>query len=283
MKTLVIDMFGLVPVKGDIGIEVEVEGRNLPREGLPPAFRDLWRIETDGSLRGESNEYVLRNPVHIKEVQNAINVLKNQFKESKSVVNDSVRCGVHVHTNVQNLSILELATFITCYLSVEELLIQYCSPSRRGNHFCLRAGDAEYLTYIAQSAFDTGRFVFNDDVRYAAMNLLALQQYGSLEFRALETPPNLDKIVEWAKILHTIKESSKKFNNPVDVIEKMSDSDGWDFVENLLGNYAKLFVKMDRKFLLSGVRNAQSFAYGVDWGKEYKDPKAKKKVRASIE
>lgn len=60
MKT-VMQWFGIredFAAKGDVGIEIEVEGKNLPKH-----FEKYWRVEADGSLRGEDNaEYVLEKP-----------------------------------------------------------------------------------------------------------------------------------------------------------------------------------------------------------------------------
>lgn len=45
MKQTMQQLMGVSPTKGDVGIEIEVEGRNLPRAA------DGWRMEHDDSLR----------------------------------------------------------------------------------------------------------------------------------------------------------------------------------------------------------------------------------------
>ena len=52
---------------GDVGIEIEVEGRRLP------ITEKYWRMEKDGSLRGPENmEYVLDRPMSLKDAKKAL-------------------------------------------------------------------------------------------------------------------------------------------------------------------------------------------------------------------
>ena len=70
---------GLKPAKGDIGVEIEVEGSSLPPGTM------TWRRERDASLRGEeSGEYVLNRPVPYEELTEAFNELKKSFVELKN-------------------------------------------------------------------------------------------------------------------------------------------------------------------------------------------------------
>src|SRR5690606_7279420 len=88
-------LFGLPPTEGMFGIEIEVEGARFP---IVPA----WEKKTDGSLRGESAEYVLSHPLDKEPAVEALNALAKAFAENKTVRNYSYRTSVHVHVNVQN-------------------------------------------------------------------------------------------------------------------------------------------------------------------------------------
>src|ERR1022692_268232 len=96
-----------------IGLEVEVEGTNLPRD----IFR-FWAIHDDGSLRGEDNaEYVLRNPLSREAFGDALNYLDMKFQRAETTVNaTSDRTSVHVHLNARHWTFRQAMTFWTLYV-----------------------------------------------------------------------------------------------------------------------------------------------------------------------
>jgi hypothetical protein len=269
--------FGLNPTKGDIGIEIEMEGNLLPD------FSDTtWGNTYDDSLRGESIEYVLKNPVGIDEVEDVLNILWDNFDDT--VLKPSVRTGVHIHINVQELSMKELATFITLYFTFEGLLTNYCGPNRTGNHFCLRAEDAEYLMYLLCSGFrDSNYNLFSDDsVRYSALNVCALPKYGSLEFRAMRTTKEYEPILTWVNLLYSIKKASLKYDNPQEIIKSTSAVDLIKFIEGVFVELTDVLLKPTnnvRQTFYSGVRVAQDLAFCREsWDEEIlPEPLYKKK------
>jgi hypothetical protein len=263
--------FGLRKKSGDLGIEIEVEGSRLPGYGseVSDKFVKYWDITSDGSLRGESCEYVLRGPLKPTAATTALKTLKLEYDKHKSTVNESVRTGVHIHINCQDLTMKEMMTFAMCYYALEGLLIEFCEESRRGNHFCLRASDAEYVLYLLHQSLSHNNNMRNlntNNIRYASMNFLSLFKFGSLEFRALEGTKDLEKIDIWANMLLTLRENSKKFDNPRSVVEGMSDQGGEEFAKALLGDFYKFFKDMDvEEHIYNGVRNIQSVAYTINW------------------
>jgi hypothetical protein len=248
---------------GDVGIEIEVEGRRLPH------LDKYWKNEQDGSLRGEeSREYVLEKPMTLKEARMALSYLDAQYKAHDTVVDDSVRAGVHVHVNVQDLNIIQLYNFMTTYLVLEEVLVKWCGPHREGNLFCLRAGDADYLLTQLQEVAESKDFrvLHSDQLRYASMNVKALGTYGSLEFRAMRGTRDLDLIYKWAEVLVGLREFSKGFESPEKVIEGFSEGQAKGFLEAALGEHAEEFAcKGYAQLLCDGMRRAQDVAYCVDW------------------
>ena len=218
--------------KGDVGIEVEVEGENLPRPTR------LWRIEHDGSLRGEALEYVLRKPMAIKDACKALDYLGKQYEDNNTIVHDSVRAGVHVHINVQELTTVQLFTFITSYIILEDLLVKYCGEYREGNLFCLRMRDADFLLYMLEQTANNKRFndLHTDILRYASMNVKSLHQYGSLEFRAMRGTRDLDVIATWAKLLLNLRNQAVKFENAADLYRFISEKGTESFLELFLGD-----------------------------------------------
>lgn len=268
MKT-VAEWFGIpnnLLTKGDVGIEIEVEGKNLPH------VVKYWRNEKDGSLRGEENmEYVLSKPSTMKEAALALKYLGVQYRQHESVIDDTVRAGVHVHINVQHLNMLELYSFMSIYLVLEEMLVKFCGEFREGNLFCLRAMDAEFLLHRLQEAARTRRFrpLVDDNLRYASMNVKALGTYGSLEFRAMRGTSDLDLIYQWADMLYHLREAACTFKDPQEVISFFSQEQCEGFVNRCLGDYALVVKSQEgwKESLFRGMRNAQAIAFAVDWQK----------------
>ena len=127
MKTIM-EAFNLPPyykTNGDLGIEIEVEGLNLP------VIRSYWNEEYDGSLRGECKEFVLKKPSSLAGVVKALNHLDKAYIERGTEVFESVRAGVHVHVNVQKLTTVELFSFMTAYIIFEDLLVNFCGNIER--------------------------------------------------------------------------------------------------------------------------------------------------------
>lgn len=254
---------------GDVGVEIEVEGDNLPH---PDKY---WRREADGSLRGESAEYVLTKPLTLAQLTIALKYLEKAYKDNGSVIHDSVRAGVHVHVNVQKLTIVELFNFITLYLVLEELLVQYCGPTRVGNLFCLRACDADYLIDRLKHALRRGHFrtLVDDNLRYASMNVKSLGSYGSLEFRAMRSTTDFNVLHTWASVLVRLREAAKGFADPTDIINGFSEGEAEGFLDRTLGEYADIFRQYGdvAGCLTRGMRIAQDVAFATDWQKFYDD------------
>lgn len=256
--------------KGQIGIEIEMEGEN--RLPPPDLVNPVWIRTMDGSLRGNDNaEYVLPQPLDRDKAFEAIDFLSKQLTEYKSRVKDTVRAGVHIHVNMLGGTFQQLWTFATCYYVMEEALTErFCGPGRTGNHFCLQAGDADILTYMIRRFIKTGdlSYLRGDDFRYAALNYTSLRRHGSLEFRALRTPTDLNKIKTWIDMLLSIKAGSKMFANPREVVEQFSLGGEFNFINQMLGDNVKELGEQDewlRLSLMRGVRLAQEIGYAKEW------------------
>lgn len=251
---------------GDIGLEIEVEGYDLPQR-----VGAKWQVTTDGSLKGEGQglEYVLREPTNIAGVTTACNDLARGYRSNESRVLKSDFAGVHVHINVQKLSVKQMYTFVTCYYVLEELLMEYCGENRKGNHFCLRAKDAEYVLLKLSEAATSGDLhrLRTDDIRYSALNLLSLFSYGSIEFRAMRSTQDFDKIINWAGMLLSIRDSSMQFNDPSDVLSTLKSGED-SFLNMVLPQHRHLFKDVDFvSKIKTGRRLIQPMAYMTDWSK----------------
>lgn len=198
------------PLSGSVGVEIEIEGENLPA-----IFDGVWRTDRDGSLKtAESYEYVLEKPVYYTKVNRTIDELASRLQDSK--IFESERAGVHVHINMQHDTISSMGTFICLYYLFETALLRFCGTKRSGNLFCLRLRDADapidsilrFLTDHRLSGFRT------DTLRYASLNFKALYQYGSLEFRGMRSTGDFKQIKTWVHLLLKLRTAARKIGTP---------------------------------------------------------------------
>jgi hypothetical protein len=180
--------------KGEIGIEIEVEGTNVPKEVPKP-----WLYKEDHSLRGEENgEYVLDDPVMFSEVPKTLDKLWTTFGKAKTKFDDSNRTSVHIHLNCQKFHFNRLTSFMALYFALEEVLTEWCGEHRVGNLFCLRSRDAEaIITHIKRFICSDGLYELPNDLHYAGLNANALHKYGSLEIRTLQGCSDPNVIQTW--------------------------------------------------------------------------------------
>lgn len=261
------NLFNVRKVTGDIGIEIETEGHNLWK-----GDDDFWRTEADGSLRGEdSAEYVLKYPLSHDKVKMALLRLHTHLKRSKSTVDLSRRTSTHIHINCTELTFTELTNYLTLLLVFEELLVDWCSPTRKGNLFCLQSKDAMGMLHALRKFVETKiTRSLGDNIRYSAINLASLRKYGSVEVRSLEGTVDIDRILEWSGVLLHLREEAKKFQNPIEVISFLSEEEPVKFSKRILGEYYSSFFKgagRNRK-VIDGARRAQDIAYCRAWERE---------------
>lgn len=257
-------------VKGEVGIEIEVEGKKLLTQDYTPAG---WSYHQDGSLRGEENaEYVLTKPIALTAVPEYLDKLWNAFKAKGSSLDDSNRTSVHVHLNVQSFFFNRLTSLMALYFTMEEILTEWCGDHRVGNLFCLRAKDApNIITQIKRFIVTDGKSGIGDNQHYAGLNTHALVKFGSLEFRTLRGCEK-ETILEWVRILQRLYELSENYPDPRAICAEFSSSGPLGFFEAILGDSASVVrrgVSMSdqdiRESMYNGIRMAQDLCYSRDW------------------
>lgn len=256
------EYYQLKKYSGDVGIEVEIEGEGLPERLVG------WKAVHDGSLRGNALEYVTNGPVKIEGVDLVINTLTEGFKANGGKIYDSVRAGVHVHVNVQELTHTQLATFACMYYVFENVLVKFCGDTRDGNLFCLSTSYADYIQVLVKRGFSLANLgvLHTDKIRYSSMNWKPVVQYGSLEFRSMRTPTDLSIVVTWVKLLHKLLESSKLYATPEEIIQDFSMNTPKDFMSKTFGELTK-YIECEGSvaMICDGMYNSQDIAFCTDW------------------
>lgn len=234
------EILGQRLAKGDVGIEIEMEG-----EGFPDDCDPRWVATTDGSLRGENREFVFRKPLPVKECKDALTVLEKSLKDYGTKIDFSFRTSVHVHINCQDLTYTQYLNFLYTYLLLEEPLMTFCGKERKGNRFCLRLQDAEGMLDTIHDLFthfdDGFDYIRQDHIRYSAMNIEATKKFGSLEFRGMAGCLDVDRIDTWANALVYMREFARTCASPSEVFEKYATMEAQGFMEAVLKEYAIQF------------------------------------------
>jgi hypothetical protein len=268
--------------KGEIGLEIEVEGNKFPKpEGMAGSHQavkmpDLkyWSYVHDGSLRGKDNaEYVLSKPIMFAEVPSSITELFGAFDKYGSILDESNRTSVHVHLNCQSFHMNRLTSLMALYFTFEEVLTQWCGDHRVGNLFCLRAKDAPAIvSQIRRFIKSDGQSELRDHLHYAGLNANALHKFGSLEFRSLRGCTAPQTILDWVGVLQRLYELSAEFEDPRDICGLFSSEGPMAFFNTVLGAQAEIVregsgmsYEQIGESMYEGIRMAQDLCYCRDW------------------
>ncbi len=237
---------------GEYGIEIETEAKT-PYD--VPQFK-YWRAEQDGSLRDFGIEYILKQPLKMKDqIPDALDEFKEKTKSFK-LIPDSHSTSVHVHVNFLNDTFRTLGNFFTVYSLVENLLIKYAGSDRDGNLFCLPIYDAQItcnniikmMQYVERKNYAGIRFP-SDEVKYAALGIGCLYDYGSIELRQMRGDPTPERIMEWLSIIHAMMEFSRRNLNPRTIMEGFRVAPT-KFIENLFGDTMGVIARPDMEELI---------------------------------
>lgn len=274
---------------GEIGLEFEIEGENLPSSGklarvVGKTTGSQWTSKSDGSLRGESLEYVLSRPCNIDEVDAMVEGLYKAFVDNGTELKLSNRCSTHVHVNMAGAKVNDITSAIALWTAFEEPLTLWAGEERVNNHFCLGAKDCNAGTVSAWRSFlRSGRRDFNDNLKYSALNILTLYRFGSLEYRVMNGTEDAQRAIDWTKFVHSLtRYASDKFANPATMAYSMSEKGGReifmeicekagvspDFVTGVIDTVPDINTAV-----MCGFRRAQPIVAGFPWHDWYEECK----------
>lgn len=273
---------------GQVGLEIETECEKFYDI---PEFK-FWKTHVDPSLRGAFNqEYVLIQPVKFKQELDLALEEFNQHSKNIKFIKDSITTSVHVHLNFLNSTFRETGNFITAYALTENLLSHYAGDNRKSNLFCLPIRDAEETYKYCMEFFQNaekknynGLWFNENNLKYAALNLSAFRNFGSLEIRSFRGETNIVVIREWLNILQNLYNYAHTPNrNPKNILLDWKNK-GLELLYDIYGDYSKklTFAGFEQE-IESNVWYAASIAYSVkDWIKidEVVEPKVKKAYTA---
>lgn len=255
-----------------IGLEHEYEG--VKNTALPShTFSDFWTHHEEGSLKDHGAEYVFATPMFGVDAWNALEWLVVHAEASGWKC--TKRTGIHVHLDVRDLTVPQLAGLCILYAAVEPILYNWVSDGRDSSHFCIplyRADEALLGTCsIIRSAFQddkedghTALYLAEEFQRYAGFNLQALHKFGSIEFRHLQTTHDLARIADWINMLMSLKATALRLPESDGAVVRMLQRMGVREVLSYVFPPAlaeKLYTaKSEEDFILRGLPSARDIA-----------------------
>ena len=239
-----------------VGIELEIENfRAVEGEQVFGGFR----FTTDGSLRhsekGIGIEAISR-PVAIKHLRKLLNAFFGKFNITSE--NYTERCSTHIHVNIDDLTVQQIACLCLVYQTAERLLFTFIGEDRDKNIFCVPWNQSN-LSYNIVSKIVDGEAPssFKRWQKYSAMNLIPAATQGSLEFRHLGGTCDLDKIMNWVCIIAKMVEYATKVDlteAKAHILQMNTVSNYYEWMNMVFGRYAPLLqVDKFEAALSSGV------------------------------
>jgi hypothetical protein len=281
----------LKPVYGDVGLELEIEGDDLPgpdhvRAGDIPVDTGFpllteqtarhWVATKDGSLRGDNFEYITSGPIKVAEVEPMLVGLWEQFEKAGSKLQLSNRCSTHVHLNFSMFSPKPITSMIALWSMVEEVATNWCGDQRVSNPFCLRVKDSlatveQWTEHLEGRAPEWGQ-----GLKYNSMNLKPLWDRGSIEFRCLRGAENPDMVIQWVKFLWALRtEAHTTYGNPMKLASDVSAMSAYGVIDriirdhDLLGLWTEMLAIPDNEDVPDKVRKGfllvQPLLFGTNW------------------
>lgn len=265
LDSYITEFTGVVPKNGDFGLEIEWEGTGLV---WPNEVSTYWTNKEDGSLRN-GREFVTRGIQFIEHLPIIIKELQHLTKAATPIYSN--RTSVHVHFNVTQLSTKNVMSILTLHYLVEKMLIHSQGVDRRGNLFCLGVAEAEgqFSALLENLRRNGSTDLFGTDgFKYSAMNLSAINNYGSIEWRFLRGIIDLREIALWTEGLVNAAKTASTYT-PQDIVNFFRFHDSEEFLlkffsEELLRKYIFTEVPLWRQMLLDNFPYAYELAKTVN-------------------
>lgn len=272
-----------------IGLELEIEQLFAGLPTYMQAAGAAWNVVEDGSLRpqGQAWEFVSKPMPMESSYAELFHLLKKVLPDLTDV-NYSDRTSVHVHTNVQDFTQEQLATLCLIYTCLEDVLFLYVNHfnvdkkkipdgmCRDTNVYCVPWTQCRMNHKLIDSLiFEPGE-VPRRWQKYSALNLIPVQEQGTVEWRHLHGTNDLDKLKGWLNIIGSMMAFSKAtaFEDVIAALKQLNNVSTYQqFFTSILGNTIP-YNDDYRALLAEGCLNAKYSL--IDWEPNKKKGKAMK-------
>lgn len=211
---------------GKVGIEVELEN-------VQHARMTYWNAISDHSLRNSGVEFVMKQPLGGRDLQQAIFELDTTLYSMEP--DASWRCSTHIHLDVRDMTVPQLKKFILTYTALERIIFQCSGLQRWDNVFCPSFGFAQgQISKLSRlwnrndrdflRGLDTSES-YRDRDKYSSLNFLPIRRQGSVEFRGSEAKFRKGQLLRLANRTLSIREFALSFEgSEVDLVNHISNT-----------------------------------------------------------
>lgn len=180
-------------------------------DGYHHDAKPYWRVTEDGSVSGEGCELVSpilnsRLKPDIEQGRKALNVLRL----SGGQVNRT--CGLHIHHNLRGKTALDVAETAAHWALFQPIINRVLPSSRHDGEYCAGMHGPESWHLGILNHARGSRAVEVDGMRfgrYHAINLNAINQHGTLEYRQHSGTLNGDKLEHWVIFTRAMHDVSR--------------------------------------------------------------------------
>lgn len=280
VQTTVGRQWDIYSPKGDCGIEIEIEGDNLPQGLITKNFVG----KGDGSLRNGA-EYV-SGVLWRREVGREVNLLQTTLGKVGAVFQPSYRCSTHIHENYVNETFHSVLGAYVIWALVEPSVFRMIPAGRDGSLFCVPSYDAgDVPTFIDRFCKDIAggfRNGFRPRGKYASQNITRLgpgeaPAIGTLEYRIFPYTMDGDTIQQWCDWLGNLRGIVAAEKDPTFIgLVRWAEKNPLDFLGRVFGKVP--FSKEEAGNLVDfGARQAYEIARVINAAYKMKVVKERKK------
>ena len=259
-----------------IGIEIEAEkAYNINVSALDP----YWAVKDEGSIRGVSAELVLSRPLSGADLTKALTVLDDVNSKRKFPLSFSERCSVHVHLDVRDVTHEQLYGTILWYAVFERVLFKFAGATREKGVYSVPLYEAieSVKNLHGFNNINNMMHVFrseggNNRYKYLAINIGAIKNFGSIEFRHHPGTDNSERISTWINIIMCLKRMALNTEFAPEELPSYISAKGARWVmEQVFEEYTPdLWYKQAEEDIIKGARVAQDIVFSPQMQKMFK-------------
>lgn len=229
-----------------MGVEIEVElGDNVsaPTQAMP-----MWSRKNDGSLRN-GYEYVMTEPRCGNDLATAINIIFEQSKFQRSMTGST-----HIHMDMMEEEVTPaiIQTMVFMIFVLEPAIFAIADPGREWCGYTNKLSSAPPVLISAIMNLGDGNL---DDLvalcrgdfgvgRYYGLNLMALNKFGSLEFRYFPTATSEQELADWINLVQSFKLAALSVGSVPELVSILTNHNKYtDFITNFFSQWADVFLK----------------------------------------
>ena len=193
-----------------IGIEIEIENIIYSLEDVLEYY---WSETEDHSLRNNGKEYK-SIPLRAYQIPYCIEYLTNALNHFNKDYTFSNRCSVHVHLNVRDFTMEQLACFLLLYCVFEKHFFHVAGTKRENNIFCVPLWNTTYVPNLKRITESVSYKIWH---KYLALNCGCIfgsehnKAFGTIEFRHLYGTLDTTILYPWINSIIALREASTKY------------------------------------------------------------------------